>query len=247
MTLGISLTMSSAVHSADLATIRARGHLVVGVKDDWRPLSFTDDTGNLVGFEIDIATRLAELLFGDAEAVVLRPMSNQERIAAVLKDEVDLAIAGLSMTPMRERILDFSYPYYLDGTGFITNNFRILTLKDLRNQKIAVIEGSSAIPSIRYILPSARLVGVSSYQAALVQAEARQVTAVAADITVLAGWLQEHPDYRFLPSFLTAEPLAVAMPKGNQYKDLRQFVNHAIVQWHDEGWLEQQADLWGLP
>ncbi|MEM1310469.1 MAG: transporter substrate-binding domain-containing protein, partial [Cyanobacteria bacterium P01_H01_bin.153] len=68
-----------------------------------------------------------------------------------------------------------------------------------------------------------------------------------ADLTVLSGWVQEYPDYRLLPGVLTAEPLAIVMPKGNQYIELRRFVNEEIEEWHADGWLEERTTAWGLP
>lgn len=245
--LGTSLLAPSTSIAADLETIRARGHLVVAVKDNWQPLGFTDSDGNLVGFEIDLARNLARSLFGDETAVVFRPVSNTERLPAVLEEQVDIAISGVSVTPMRQRIVSFSTPYYLDGTAFITNNPAIQTLENLETGAIALLEGSDAVSSVNYRLPSAVLIGVPSYQAALNEIRMRRVDAIAADVSVLAGWLQTYPGYRLLPSLLTAEPLAVVIPKGNRHRSLREFVNTSINQWHEDGWLESQATRWGLP
>lgn len=245
--LGVHLAASPVVFSADLETIQARGYLKVAVKDNWRPLGFIDEDGDLVGFEIAIANRLAETLFDDPTAVEFYPVSNRDRIPAVLNDEVDIAIAGLTMTPMRSRVVNFSLPYYLNGIGFVTRDPSIQGLSDVNLGEIALIEGSEAVPHVNYILPLANLVGVPSYQAAYDLLEAGEADAFAGDVIVLAGWVQQYPDYRLLPSVLTAEPLAVTMPKGNQYDSLRRFVNGAINEWHEEGWLEEQATFWGLP
>lgn len=247
LVLGVQCIASPVAFSADLATIRDRGHLLVAVQDNWRPLGFVDATGELVGLEIDIATGLAEVILGDATAVKFVPVPNRDRLAAVLNDDVDLAIAGVAITPMRQRVVSFSTPYYLDGTAFITRDPQIQTLQDLQQSSIALIEGSEAVTHVHYALPIATLVGVASYVAGYEAMEAGQVDAMAADLTVLTGWVQEYPEYRLLPSVLTAEPLAVVLPKGNQYTDLRQLVDAAIAEWHSNGWLEERATSWGLP
>ena len=247
MLLGVHLGAPSFVVSADLETIRERGYLIVAVKDNWRPLGFVDEQGSLVGFEIDIASRLAETLFDDATSVVFYPVSNRDRIPAVLDGEADIAIAGIAATPMRQRIVNFSDPYYLDGTALVTNNLSIQNLSDLETAAIALIEGSEAISTVNYILPEANLVGVTSYQAALEAIESGTVSAVAGDVTVLTGWIQEYPEYRLLPDLLTVEPLAIVTPKGNQYSTLRQFLDTTLNEWHEDGWLEERATYWGLP
>ncbi|NEQ46097.1 MAG: transporter substrate-binding domain-containing protein [Leptolyngbya sp. SIOISBB] len=245
--LGVQGLASPVVFSADLETIQERGYLIVAVKDNWRPLGFTDDAGELVGLEIDIATRLAVELFEDETAVQFVPVSNLDRLSAVLNEEVDLAIAGVAITPMRQRVVNFSSPYYLDGTAFLTRDTNIQDLQDLRQGTIALIEGSEAVTHVNYRLPSATLVGIDSYQEGYEVMEAGQVEAIAADLTVLTGWLQEYPSYRLLPSILTVEPLAIAFPKGTQYVELQRFLNEAIEQWHTDGWLEERATYWGLP
>lgn len=244
---GQLLASPVVVYAADLETIQERGYLKVAVNDDWRPLGFTSEQGQLIGFEVDIAARLAEALFEDATAVEFHPVANRDRIPAVLNGEVDIAIAGLAITPMRTRVVDFSVPYYLDGTAFITRSSQVQSLADLTTGAIGLLEGSDAVPHVHYTLPSAELVGVDSYSSAYETLEAGQIDAFAGDLTVLVGWAQEYPDYRLLPSILTAEPLAITFPKGNQYNSLRRFINESLNQWHEDGWLEDQATYWGLP
>lgn len=91
------------------------------------------------------------------------------------------------------------------------------------------------------------MVGADSYQAAFERLEAGSADALAADVTILSGWVQEHPNYRLLPPLLSAEPLAVVMPKGTQHSLLRRSVDAAVERWHDSGWLEARATYWGLP
>ncbi|NJO43256.1 MAG: transporter substrate-binding domain-containing protein [Cyanobacteria bacterium CRU_2_1] len=234
-------------HAAELSEIQQRGYLTVGVKDNLRPLGFRDAEGNLEGLEIDLAHWLAEHLLGDAEAIVLQPLSNQERLSALLDDEVDLVIARLSATVSRARLVDFSTPYYLDGTAFVTRNGAIQQLTDLQQQTISVLDDSDTIAIVRSALPNAQLVGVSSYAQAKDFLETGQASAFAADVSVLIGWIQEYPEYHVLPTLLSADALVVAMPRGLQYDDLRQQVNQAIAQWQTEGVMRQQVLHWGLP
>lgn len=247
LAVGVHLVAPLFVVAADLETIQERGYLVVAVKDNWRPLGFLNEQGKLVGFEIAIAARLAETLFDDATALVLQPVANEDRLTAVLNGDVDIAIAGIAVTPMRERVVRFSVPYYLDGTAFVTNHPDINNLGDLEQAAIALLEGSESIPTVQYRLPSATLIGVTSYQAALELIVEGQVSAFAGDATVLSGWIQEYPNHHLLPELLTAEPLAIAFPKGNQYASLQRFINGALTEWHRDGWLEAEATFWGLP
>ncbi|MBF2051003.1 MAG: transporter substrate-binding domain-containing protein [Elainella sp. C42_A2020_010] len=236
-----------AVQAAELDQIRDRGYLIVGVKDNLRPLGFQDSQNQLQGFEIDIARQLATELIGDQAEVVLKPVLNQDRLNALLNGEVDLLVARMSITDARSRLVDFSRPYYIDGTAFVSRDAAIQSLRDLQQQTVAVLFGSDTIPAVRFLLPSVRLQGVESYQAAKELLESGQVAAFAADATVLTGWVQEHPDYHLISPLISAEALAVAMPKGRQYDELRREVNQAVERWLKTGWLRQRIAEWGLP
>jgi polar amino acid transport system substrate-binding protein len=242
-----SLLVLNPSDASDWTTIQQRGKLLIGVKADSRPLGFQDGQGKLQGLEIDIARQLAQELFGSPEAVVLEPLKNQDRLPAIIDDRLDLVIAKVTVTPGRSRLVDFSPYYYLDGTGIITSQPTIQHLSDLTTKAIAVLNHSSTIAVIRAALPKARLVGVSSYQEAQTKLETGQVDAFAADNSLLAGWVQEFPSYHQLPERLSGDALAIVMPKGLQYEELRQKVNTAISGWRTSGWLRERIRYWKLP
>jgi polar amino acid transport system substrate-binding protein len=243
----MSVLISPPSCAEALQAILQRGHLTVAVKDNLRPLGFRDVAGQLQGLEIDIARRLAQELIGREDAVVLKPVQNQERLAAVLDGRVDIAIAQVTATGTRSRVVAFSLPYYGDGTALVTKNPVLKQSLDIQAQTVAVLKGSSTIDTLRYRLPQARLVPVESYQAAHELLEAGGAIAFAADASVLAGWVQEFPDYRLLAPTLSVEPLCIVLPKGLQYDNLRQRINQILLRWQAEDWLEQRADYWGLP
>lgn len=235
--------------AAELSEIRDRGYLTVAVKNNQAPLGFIDETGNLTGFEIDIARRLAEEILGDSSAVRLVPVRNEDRINAVLEDRVDIAIAALTLTEPRRRITNFSDPYYLDGAAFITQNPQIQQIRDLSTGTIALLDRSSTVAHVRYILPGAQLVSVPSYTEGRRLLTSGTIDAFAGDASVLAGWQLEPtlPGARILPQIISVEPLAIAIPKGQQHDPLRTEINQAVRRWYEEGWLQERAAYWGLP
>jgi polar amino acid transport system substrate-binding protein len=238
---------SASVEAAQLKAILKRGHLIVAVKDNVRPLGFRDETGTLQGLEIDLAHRLAAEILGDPEAVELVPVSNQDRLKVVLDGTVDLTIARVTATETRGRLVDFSYPYYLDGTGFVTKDPNVSRLADIGKQPVALLDYSDTVPNVQYFLPKAKLVAVDSYQAGKLAIEAGKAGAFAADASILAGWVQEYPEYRIVPILLSADPLSVVMPRGLQYTDLRNRVNNVIQGASAQGWLKERWQYWQMP
>ncbi|TVQ06890.1 MAG: ABC transporter substrate-binding protein [Leptolyngbya sp. DLM2.Bin27] len=246
LALGVQLA-ALPVFAADLETIRDRGHLVVAVREGWQPLSFRCRDGTLVGLEIDIARGLAAEIFADSEAVVFEVVPNRDRLPAVLDDRVDLAVAGLTLTANRQRLVSFSPPYYLDGAGVLVRDARLQSLADLRRRRLGVLQGASTVAVVRHLLPQAVLTPLTSYQEALSRLSTGQIDGFAGDVTVLTGWQQNYNGYYIMPTLLSAEPMAIALPKGTQYNELRALVTQTVTHWHHSGWLEERATFWGLP
>jgi len=248
--LGASLSLAFSplpTIAGDLPAIKKRGRLIVAVKETVRPLGFRSANGQLQGLEIDLAQRLAQELLGRSDAVELKPVTNQDRFSLVMNGKVDIAIAHATLTPSRLRILSFSLPYYTDGTAIITKSSTIQKPTDLTGKTVAVINGSSAIEALRSQLARVNLVGVDSYDAAKAVLDRGEAIAFAADVSILSGWSQEFPEYRVILPALSSELLAIVLPKGQQYNELKEQIDQILTRLRNSGWLEERAKYWGLP
>jgi polar amino acid transport system substrate-binding protein len=256
LVLGLTLFCWTAPASAEtLQGIRQRGRLVVAVKNNTRPLGFKDREGRLQGLEIDIAQRLSVEMLGQSASttslqenrVELVPVNNQDRLQVLFDRRVDVTIARLGVNRGRSRVVDFSQPYYQDGTGVLTNSNKIKKIADLAGQPVAVIQSSVSAYPLAEQVPGARLVPVGSYGSAKKLLDEGKVMAFVADYSLLVGWTQEFPQgYRLLAEKLTVESLAIAMPKGIQHRELRDFVAATLDRWKKEGWLAARISYWGL-
>ncbi|MEM1368484.1 MAG: transporter substrate-binding domain-containing protein [Cyanobacteria bacterium P01_H01_bin.15] len=242
--LGILLGGDTRAAFAQLSEIQKRGRLIVGVKDNTPPLGFIDDTGNLTGLEIEIAQRIAQELLSTDLSVELQPLMNQDRLPYLLAGEVDLVIANLALTQGRSRLIHFSRPYYLSGIGLITEKD---AMTPLQPAAIAVLENSQSIALVKQAYPQARLIGVDSYSSAVETLESGQAEALAGDRAILAGWVQNNPRYVLSSQTLSLVPLAIAMPKGQQFSELQRAVDEILVELNSSGWLEERTRAWGLP
>jgi polar amino acid transport system substrate-binding protein len=236
-----------ATVAATLSKILQRGRLIVAVKENLEPLAYRTSSGTLQGFEIEIAQQLAQSILGSRKALLLQPVANIERLSVVTSGTVDLAIAQITLTENRMRLVSFSEPYYRSGTGLLTQAAQWHSLSTLSRQTIAVLQPSVTLPYLHSALPNARLVGVQSYLAAQQLLDSAKVQAIVGDQIVLSNLARQRPAYRFHPTNLTVQPLAIALPKGGQYESLREAINRNIRQWQRQGWLEAQRRIWGLP
>lgn len=234
------------VSARTLAEIQSSGRLIVGVKDNLRPLGYRNEQGQLQGFEIDLAHQLAQELLGDENAVDFVPVSNQNRLAMVYNQEVDIVVAGVSLTESRLRVVNLSLPYYQNSTSFITLDSSLTELNQLHHVSIAILEGSDTFFLIQSLFPAAHMILVNSYQSAKDLLDSGQVQAFAGDTTILTGWVQDYPQYHRLQQTLGGELLSIVMPKGLQYRTLRDDINHIVDRLKNQGWLQEHQQKWGL-
>ena len=246
LTLIASIGGWQTAQAGTLKEIQQRRKLIVAVKDNLPLLGSRDRAGNLQGLEIDIARKLAAEIFSNPESVQLVPVTNQDRLKVAIDGTVDITIARVTISPTRSRVIDFSRAYYRDGTGIITDQANIVNTADLVGKKVAVLNNSTTIATLQFIIPTAQLVGVNSYRQAQSLLATGKVVAIAADRSLLLGWSKTTPTYHLLPDKLSIEPLGIVIPKGQQYEPLRELVDRAIASWQADGWLQQRIQYWGL-
>ena len=236
----------STAQAGTLKQIQQRRKLIVAVKDNLPLLGSRDRYGNLQGLEIDIARKLATEIFSNSDSVQLIPVANQDRLKVAIDGNVDVTIARVTITATRSRVVNFSRAYYSDGTAILTKQPNIINNSDLVGKRVAILNSSTTIAALQYIIPKAKLVGVDSYQQAQQLLATDKVVAIAADRSLLLGWSKTNPNYHLLPDKLSTEALGIVIPKGLQYDPLRQFVDRSIERWQADGWLQQRIQHWGL-
>jgi polar amino acid transport system substrate-binding protein len=246
LSIGSIVNWQATAQAGTLKEIQQRRKLIVAVKDNLPLLGFRDKAGNLQGLEIDIARKLATEIFGNPEAIQLIPVTNQDRLRVAIEGNVDLTIARVTITTTRSRVVDFSRYYYLDGTAIITDRTNITKNSDLVGKKVAVLNNSTTIATLQYIIPKAKLVGVNSYLQAQELLTTGKVVAIAADRSLLLGWSKTEPTYHLLPDKLSTEALGIVLPKGLQYDPLRTLVDRSLQRWQADGWLQKRIQYWGL-
>lgn len=229
-----------------LQTIRDRGFLTVGIKTNLFPMGFRDESGKLVGFEVDLAQQLSQDLLGQSHAVRFIPVSHADRLLAVASGRVDIAIASITATDSRRRWVDFTTPYYFERSAIAVQQDHIQTLRDLEGASVAVLKGSSSIESLDQDGWPVQRVEVDSYREGMAQLQSGQVQALVGDRVMLLGLMQQAKSVRLLREEFGLYPMAIAMPKGLESSSLRSGINQAIDRLQRNGWLRSQWLRWNL-
>lgn len=137
-TLGLGVALSSVATFASAETLKA-------VTDpSFVPFEMMDTkTGKMIGFDMDILAEVAKRAGFEYD---LNTMDFNGIIPALQTGNVDVALAGITITEAREKIVDFSDPYYDSGLRILVraNNKNVNTVEDLDGLKIGTKIGSTS-------------------------------------------------------------------------------------------------------
>ena len=104
---------TKAEADAAVAGIRARGRLIVGLDVGSNLFSFRDPiTGEIAGFDVDIAGEVARDIFGTPSAVEYRILSSADRVTALQNNTVDIVVKTMTITCERRKQVNFSTAYF---------------------------------------------------------------------------------------------------------------------------------------
>jgi glutamine transport system substrate-binding protein len=133
-----------------LTNITQAETLMVGCDTDFKPFEFKGDDGKYIGFDIDIWDAVATDLKLN---YTLKPMDFYQLIPALRTGAINVAIAGITITSEREKIIDFSYPYFDSGLLVMVRSERkdIYGIGALTDKIIATKEGTTSADFARNI------------------------------------------------------------------------------------------------
>lgn len=210
------------------------------------PWAMRGDDGELRGFEIDVAKKLASDLGVDVEFVV--PVWDK-LVPTVLSGKADIIASGFSITPERALKLNFSAPYASSGTGIATNlklTSKFDSLADLDNEDvtIAVVAGTISEQLARSTFAAASFTQFDTSDLATEALLAGKAHAFVVANPVPRFISLRHPDKVDVP---LAEPLrmtheAFAVRKGDP--DFLAFLNAWITAHKADRWLKGHHDYW---
>ncbi|MCX4093270.1 glutamate ABC transporter substrate-binding protein [Nocardia sp. alder85J] len=218
-----------------MARILAKGRLTVGVDQNTYLFGYRNpSTGQLQGFDIDLAREIARDLFGDPNKVELRSVSTAGRVPALQKGQVDLVVRTFSVTCDRRRDVDFSSVYYRapqrilvpSGSGIRSN-------ADLAGKRVCVTFGSDSTAPLLAMQNPPIVQGVDNWTDCLVELQQGQVDAVRTDEAILAGLAAQDPNLQLIGDAMGFEPYAVGVPKGEP--EFVRFVNGVLDRIRGDG------------
>ncbi|PHR28529.1 MAG: amino acid ABC transporter substrate-binding protein [Desulfotalea sp.] len=233
------------VRSSTIETIKKRGVLKVGM-DIFQPWAMKDKSGKLIGFEIDVATRLATEM---GVKVEFTPTAWSGIIPALLTGKFDVIIGGMGITTQRALQVNFTNPYEYSGMAIVANKKLAAgfdSLEDFNKDdiEIAIKTGTTAAAAAKKYLPLATLRMFDSEPQTYQELRNNKVHAVIGSAPRPAYEAAEYSDTLFLPikGTFTQEPIGFALRKGDP--DTLAFFNSWITTVTLNGWLQERHNYW---
>lgn len=228
-----------------IETVLKRGSLRVGM-DTFVPWAMKDKTGQLIGFEIDVATRLAEDMGVKIEFV---PTKWSGIIPALITGKFDVIIGGMGILPARNLKVNFSIPYDYTGMSMVAHKEKAKGFKSVEDFNrpeiiLAAKLGATSVMAVQKFMPQAELRQFDSEAQVYQELLNGRVHAAVGNAPTPAFYAVEYPDALFMPlaENFTKEPIGFAVRKGDP--DTLNLFNNWIHLVTAEGWLKERKHYW---
>ncbi len=240
--LGLTACGKSGQQDGDLlARIQEKGEITVAMEGTWAPWTYHDENDKLVGYDVEVAQRIAQKLGVEAKFV---EGEWDGLFAGMDAERYDIVVNGVEITQERADKYDFTDPYAYIRTALIVkgDNEDIKSFEDLKGKTTAnTISSTYALLAESY---GATATGVDDLNQTIELVQAGRVDATLNAEVTYYDYLKAHPDADLKVAALTDEASLVAIPvrKGEDAASLREAVNKAIGELREEGVLSELSE-----
>ncbi|MEU6576401.1 glutamate ABC transporter substrate-binding protein [Streptomyces sp. NPDC046805] len=197
--------------------------ITIGIKFDQPGLGQKTPQG-YAGFDVDVATYVAKKLGYSPDQIEWKESKSADRETMLKRGDVDFIAATYSITPEREKLVDFAGPYLLAHQDVLlrSNDNSIKSPADLNKKKLCSVTGSTSAQNIKdKLAPKAQLQNYPTYSACLTGLQNKALDALTTDDSILAGYAAQ-PQFKGkfkLGGFkMTNENYGIGVKKGSPLK-----------------------------
>lgn len=222
--------------------------LIVGLDDNFPPMGFKDETGELVGFDIDVAKAIGEKL---GKEMKFQSIDWSMKETELNSGNIDLIWNGYSITDDRKELVLFSTPYLENKQIILTlAGSDIKTKADLSGKVVGAQNESSAVSAmegeaaIYASFDGGKAVTYENNNDALMDLEAGRVDALVADEILIKYYISKKgvEKYNILDEDFGSEEYGVGMRLGEEA--LAEAFNTAYADLKADGTLKTISEKW---
>ncbi|TJX13451.1 amino acid ABC transporter substrate-binding protein [Tissierella creatinini] len=222
--------------------------LIMGLDDTFAPMGFRDEKGDLVGFDIDLATEVAKRIDANIE---FQPIDWSMKETELNAGNIDLIWNGYSITEERKEKVNYTEPYLANAQIIITlADSPIETIADLKGKVVATQAESSSLDAARaqegFIesLMNGELIEYATFNEVFNDLESKRADAIIAD-EVLARYYMKNKgseQFKVLEENLGPEEFGIGLRKDDT--DLLKSINDALNEMKADGTYDEIYAKW---
>jgi len=209
-------TSNTVPDQSGIQKILDRGELIVGTEGNMPPFNMITKGGQLIGIEIDMATRMAEEL---GVPVRFETMPFTDLAAALESGAVDMVLSNVTITPKRNLRFAFVGPYFVTTKSILTKKEAIAKAAsaDAINRseiRLAAKKGTTSQIFAEEKLPEVKLTLVEKYGEAVEMLRKDEIDGMVADYPICAIEILKNPSDGFVTVItpFTVERIGIALP-----------------------------------
>lgn len=239
----VLLGLPAGASARTLDEIVASKKIVFGVNPTLPPLGIFNDKNEIDGFDVEVANKIGELLGVKTEIV---QVGSPDRIPFVSSGKIDAVLGAMTITPERQKVIDFTVPVHTEVLGVLTTKGKpYKDWMELNDPSVRLVEvrGATPVKLVQEKLPKAQLLLLDNYPDAV-----RAIAQGRADAMIdVMDFMTEHTrkhkiDWRIVDAPIEVYFCAIGVQKGNDA--LREKLNGAIKQLHANGFIDERWKKW---
>ena len=241
--VAVSLTLSVGMANADqLADILDEGTIKIAVPENFPPFGSVGSSLEHVGYDVDVATLIAEDLGVKLEIV---PVTSKQRIPFLSSGNVDLVISSMGANPERAKSIWFSSAYAPFFSGvFAAEDMEISSVDDLAGKKVGLTGGTLEDLELSDIAPEdAEIIRFGDNAATITAYVSGQVDVLVTGNTVAATVSEKNPELNLKTKFIIKNSPAFMGVKAGE-TNMLQWVNVFILHKTLGGELNDLSEKW---
>ena len=231
--------MAETVTGERLAAVQDRGKLICASRNDVPGYGSLDDSGNNVGFDIDLCRAVAAAVLGDPDAIEIRLITAAERGPTIQSGEVDLLVRTVTWTTSRDAGWgNYVQTMFYDGQGFmVPNALGISSALELKDASVCVTQGTTTELNLQDFSNQNNLninpltfEDTDAVVAAYENGQCDSFTNDNSQLAALGTALQDRSAHTILPETISEEPLGPVVPHGDdQWFDIVKTVMGILI------------------
>ncbi|GAB4248862.1 transporter substrate-binding domain-containing protein [Deferrisoma sp.] len=239
-------TLVPAASAGTLDEILERGSLRVGMEPGYMPFELTNRKGEIVGFDVDIAKRMAKAMGVKLELV---STAWDGIIPSLMTKKFDIIMSGMTVTQQRNLQINFADPYIVVGQTIVIRKElagKVKSYKDLNDPKYKVVSklGTTGEQAVKRLIPKATYISFEREDEGLMEVVRGKADAFVYDHPYCALAVKQKGEGKvvWLDEPFTYEPLAWGVRKGDY--DFINWLNNFLRQIKNDGTYDKIYEKW---